>query len=77
MASYGVVIPCSTLDVNDAVYIVLLSYGSYFEDSLVVVFRGSLEVHLLIKGEHEALTYDFDHYETSLMDEDHFSYSQR
>ena len=38
---------------------------------MVVVLRGTLEMHSLIEGEHEALLSSFDHYEASLMDEDH------
>ena len=40
-------------------------------DSLVVTFTESLEIHSVIEGEHEALLSSFDHYEASLMDEDH------
>ena len=42
---------------------------SYCHDSLVVGFRGSLEIYFVIQEENEALL-RFDHYEASLMDED-------
>ena len=65
-----------TLDMNDAVQKVLWSNGSDCQDSLVVVFRGSLEIHSVIEGEHKALLSNFDHYEASLMDEDNLWYNQ-
>ena len=58
------------LDVNDAVHRMLYSNGSDCQDSLVVGFRGSIEIHTVIEGENEALLSSFDHYEASLMDED-------
>ena len=63
--------PSGTLDANDAVRRVLCSDGLDYRDSLVVVYKGSLEIHSVIKGEHEAFLSSFDHYEASLMHEDH------
>lgn len=40
-------------------------------DSLVVGFRGSLEIHSVIEEEHEALRTGSDQYEISQMIEDH------
>ena len=54
---------------DDAVHKVLWSDGSDCRDSLVVGFRGSLEIHSVIEEENGALL-SFDHYEASLMDED-------
>ena len=41
------------------------SDGSDCRDSLVISFRGSLEIHSVIEEENEALL-SFDHYEASL-----------
>ena len=64
------------LDANDAVHKVLWSNGSIYRDSLVIVFRGSLDIHLVIEGEHEDLLSSCDRYEASLMDEDYLWYDQ-
>ena len=64
-----------TLDTNDAVHKVLWSDGSDCRDSLVVGFKGSLEIHSVIEEENEALLSSFDHYEASLMDEDNLWYN--
>ena len=64
-----------TLDANDAVHKVLWSDGLDCRDSLVVGFRGSLEIHSMIEEENEALL-SFDHYEESLMDEDNLLFDQ-
>ena len=64
------------LDVNDAVHKVLWSDGSDCRDSLVVSFRGSLEIHFVIEEENETLLSSFDHYEASLMDEDNLWYDR-
>ena len=61
---------------DDAVHRVLWSDGSNFWDRLIIVFRGSLEIHSVIEGENEALLSNFDHYEASLMDEDNLWYDQ-
>ena len=68
--------PSGTFDANDVVHRVLWSDGSSCRDSLVVGFRGSLEIHSVIEGENEALNSSFDHYEASLMDEDNLWYDQ-
>ena len=65
-----------TLHANDAMHRVLWSDGSNCRDSLVVGFRGSLEIHSMIEGENKALLSSFDHYEASLMDEDNLWYNQ-
>ena len=64
-----------TLDANDALHRVLWSDGSDCHDSLVVGFRGSLEIYSVLEEENEALL-SFDHYEASLMDEDNLWYDQ-
>ena len=46
---------------------VLWSDGSNCRDSLVIGFKGSLEIHSVIEEENEALL-SFDHYEASLTD---------
>ena len=61
---------------DDAMHRVLWSDGLDCRDSLVVGFRGSLEIHSVIEGENEALLSSFDHYEASLMDEDNLWYDQ-
>ena len=65
-----------TLDVNDAVHRVSWSDGLDFGDNLFVVFRGILEIHSVIEGEHEVFLSSFDYYEASLMDADHLWYDQ-
>jgi hypothetical protein len=49
------------------VHRVLRSDGSDYRDSLVISFRGSLEIHSVIQEENEALL-SFDHYEASSTD---------
>ena len=46
------------------------------QDSLVIGFRGNLEIHSVTKGECEALHTSFDQYEISLMVEDHLCSDQ-
>ena len=41
---------------------VLISYGLNCQDSLVISFRGSLEIHFMLEEENGALL-SFDHYE--------------
>ena len=60
---------------DDAVHGVLWTDGSDCRDSLVIGFRGSLEIHSVLEEENEALL-SFDHYEASLMDEDNLWYNQ-
>ena len=61
---------------DDVVHRVLWSDGSDCRDSLVVGFRGSLEIHSVIEGEHEAFPSSFDQCEASLVDEDNLWYDQ-
>ena len=61
---------------DDPTHTMLWSNDSDRCDNLVVIFRGSLEIHSVIEGEHAALLSCFDHYEASLMDEDHLWYNQ-
>ena len=61
---------------DDVVHKVLWSDGSDCRDSLVVGFRGILEIHSMIEKENEALLSSFDHYHASLMDVDNLWYDQ-
>ena len=61
---------------DDVVHRVLWSVGLDCRDSLVVGFKGILEIHFVTEEENEALLSSFDHYEESLMDEDNLWYDQ-
>ena len=45
----------------------LRSNGSDYQDSLVISFKGSLEIHFVLEEENGALL-SFDHYEASSTD---------